>query len=385
MEDKVKVTATKKRKKKKKVKMGKADMTIFVTVILLVSIGFLMVYSASSYYSLYNKGTTNYFFKKQIVWVPLGIIGMLYCMSRDYHIWKRYSIAAYLGVTALLIFVLVGPRSIVPDINGATRWINIKGFSLQPSELAKYAMVILGAQIIDNNKQIMGKSIKIPAIVLGLGGFYFILIEKENNLSIASVVLLATCVMLFVGGLNKKIISVLIPSGIGLGIVFVFSKSYRLARATNFLNPWADASGDGYQLVHSLLAIGSGGLFGSGLGQSKQKALYMPEPHNDFIFSIIAEEFGFIGCLIVIGLFITLILAALSVAVRAKDMYGKLVAVGITTVIGFQAIINIAVVTGSMPVTGVPLPFISYGGTSLVFTMAAMGVLLNISRQCREK
>ena len=365
--------------------MGKADMTIFVTVILLVSIGFLMVYSASSYYSLYNKGTTNYFFKKQIVWVPLGIIGMLYCMSRDYHIWKRYSIVAYLGVTALLIFVLVGPESIVPDINGATRWINIKGFSLQPSELAKYAMVILGAQIIDNNKQIMGKSIKIPAIVLGLGGFYFILIEKENNLSIASVVLLATCVMLFVGGLNKKIISVLIPSGIGLGIVFIFSKSYRLARATNFLNPWADASGDGYQLVHSLLAIGSGGLFGSGLGQSKQKALYMPEPHNDFIFSIIAEEFGFIGCLIVIGLFITLILAALSVAVRAKDMYGKLVAVGITTVIGFQAIINIAVVTGSMPVTGVPLPFISYGGTSLVFTMAAMGVLLNISRQCREK
>ena len=167
---------------------------------------------------------------------------MLYCMSRDYHIWKRYSIVAYLGVTALLIFVLVGPESIVPDINGATRWINIKGFSLQPSELAKYAMVILGAQIIDNNKQIMGKSIKIPAIVLGLGGFYFILIEKENNLSIASVVLLATCVMLFVGGLNKKIISVLIPSGIGLGIVFIFSKSYRLARATNFLNPWADAS-----------------------------------------------------------------------------------------------------------------------------------------------
>ena len=191
-------------------------------------------------------------------------------------------------------------------------------------------------------------------------------------------------IMIFVSGMSfKETLSLIIIGAVGI-IVGIFSSDYRTERFVSFLDPWKYANDEGYQLIHSLYALGSGGLFGVGLGNSKQKALYMPEPHNDFIFAIIGEELGLIGCIAVIAIFVVLIWAGIKVAGKAKDRYGKLLATGIISVIALQALINIAVVTGSMPVTGVPLPFISYGGTSLVFNMAAMGVLLNISRQCKN-
>ncbi len=174
---------------------------------------------------------------------------------------------------------------------------------------------------------------------------------------------------------------VVAPTLVAAALVFALGEDYRRARMLNFINPWKDAAGDGYQLIQSFYALGAGGLTGLGLGQSRQKTIYMPEPHNDFIFAIIGEELGLIGCLVIISLFVFLIWRGIKVAMEARDTYGSLLAMGITSIIGFQAIINIAVVTGSMPVTGVPLPFISYGGTSLAITMTAMGVLLNISRQ----
>lgn len=205
-------------------------------------------------------------------------------------------------------------------------------------------------------------------------------------MSIATIIMIVTFIMLFVaGGRIKHLFGIILPSLFTLAIFFIFSSDYRRERMLNFIDPWKDAADAGYQLIQSFLALGSGGLTGLGLGQSRQKTLYMPEPHNDFIFSIIGEEVGLIGCLFIIALFLIFIWRGVRVAMNAKDTYGKLLAMGITSIIAVQAIINIAVVTGSMPVTGVPMPFISYGGTSLVINLTAMGILLNISRQVEKK
>ena len=205
-------------------------------------------------------------------------------------------------------------------------------------------------------------------------------------MSIAAIIMIVTFIMLFVaGGKIKHLFGIILPALFTLAIFFIFSSDYRRERMLNFIDPWKDAADAGYQLIQSFLALGSGGLTGLGLGQSRQKTLYMPEPHNDFIFSIIGEEVGLIGCLFIIGLFLIFIWRGVKVAMNARDTYGKLLAMGITSIIAVQAIINIAVVTGSMPVTGVPMPFISYGGTSLVINLTAMGILLNISRQVEKK
>ena len=198
--------------------------------------------------------------------------------------------------------------------------------------------------------------------------------------------MIVTFIMLFsAGGRIKYLFGYVAPTMVAAALFFTFSSDYRRARMLNFINPWQDPAGDGYQLIQSFYALGAGGLTGLGLGQSRQKTLYMPEPHNDFIFSIIGEELGLIGCVLIIALFVFFVWRGIMVAMKAKDVYGSLLAVGITSVIAVQSLINIAVVTGSMPVTGVPLPFISYGGSALVINMAAMGILLNISRQTEGK
>jgi cell division protein FtsW len=196
--------------------------------------------------------------------------------------------------------------------------------------------------------------------------------------------MIVAVIMIFVGGAKISHLIPIFPAGLLVGVALILAEPYRLDRLTTFMNPWGDPSGNSYQLIQSIYALGSGGLLGVGLGNSKQKALFMPEPHNDFIFAIIGEEFGFIGCAFVILLFMYIIYKGAYVAIKAKDNYGYLLAVGIVSIISIQAVINIAVVSGSMPVTGVPLPLISYGGTSLVINMLALGILLNISRQSKE-
>lgn len=385
----VKSTVNKKTKAKRNVKnrssnrirkknnnMGKISYSVLIPVILLVFIGVIMVFSASSYYALYEMKDSLFFLKKQLVWAPLGIFIMIIMMSIDYHKLKPYTWLFY-GITLILLIVVLFST----PINGATRWLDIGGISLQPSEFAKYAMVAVLALLIDVRKNAMRNFWKGPVIYFLLAAILAGLVLLENNLSITAVIMIVAFIMIYLGGMLKKHIFAIIPIGLAAGVSFIVFKSYRFKRLMSFLDPWSDAKGSGFQVIHSFYALGSGGLFGVGLGQSKQKALYMPEPHNDFIFSIIGEEFGLIGCAIIIGIFIFLILSALSVATKAKDNYGRLMATGITSIIAVQAIINIAVVTGSMPVTGVPLPFISYGGTSLVINLAAIGVLLNISRQ----
>jgi cell division protein FtsW len=362
--------------KKSNVKMGQIDFMLFATVVLLVTIGVLMVFSASSWYSLVKLDDPDYYFKKQMMWAVIGFIFMAISIKTDYHIYKKYT-----GLIMLITMILLLAVFAFKDINGARRWIPLGFANVQPSEIAKYTIVLFMAKSLD----LKGEKIKnfsrgiLPYLLVS--GFYAGLILMEPNLSIASIIMIVTVVILFAAGARLKHLFVIGSSLVAAVVVLILIAPYRLKRLTSFMDPFADSQGKGYQLVQSLLALGSGGVTGAGIGQSRQKCLYIPEPHTDFIFAIIGEELGLIGVVFIISLFLIFVWRGIKVAVTAKDMYGTLLAVGTTAVIAVQAIINIAVVTGSMPVTGVPLPFISYGGSALVINMFAMGILLNVSRQ----
>ena len=368
---------------KRKKKMGEIDYGIFYTVALLLTIGVVMVYSASSYTAMFTTATKDsmYFLKKQLVSAIIGVFAMGFAMCFDYHKLKKYTFA----IMALSVPLLLAVFFFAP-VNGAQRWIRLGGASFQPSDLAKYVIVLFLAMSLE----VKGEGVKkfgtgiIP--YLGVSGFYAALVLAEKNLSIAAVIMIVTFIVLFAaGGQMKHLFGIVAPIIGGMAVIFIIFEPYRLRRLLNYTDPWKDPTRDGYQLIQSFYALGSGGLTGLGLGQSRQKTLYMPEPHNDFIFSIIGEELGLIGCGLIITLFVILIWRGINVAMKARDTYGTLLAIGITSVLAVQSIINIAVVTGSMPVTGVPLPFISYGGTALVINMTAVGVLLNISRQVEGK
>lgn len=372
-----------KRRKLKKINMKSIDYALLCGLLLLLFIGVVMVYSSSSYYALYQKDVynTEYYFIKEITWVIVGIIGMAATMSIDYHIYKKFTPWLVMITIALLVIVLF----VGADINGAVRWIRLGPLSFQPSELAKYVMVLYLALLIDKRKGKIKKFGEGTIFYLCIAAIFAVLILLEKNLSITAIIMMVAFIMILVGGAKISHLLSLIPVGLAAGLALIFTQSYRLDRLTSFLNPWADPSGDSYQLIQSLYALGSGGIFGVGLGNSRQKALFMPEPHNDFIFSIIGEELGLIGCIFIIVLFMFIVIRGATIAVKSRDNYGFLLAIGIISVIAIQAIINIAVVSGSMPVTGVPMPFISYGGTSLVFNLGAMGILLNISRQSKDE
>ncbi|MGG7058508.1 stage V sporulation protein E [Clostridium nigeriense] len=384
--EKVKKSNIKGRKssrKRKKYSMKSIDYGLLCAILVLLFIGIVMVYSSSSYYALYQKNVynTEFYFYKEITWAIVGIVGMFVTMSIDYHVYKKWTPWLVLITLAFLVLVLF----IGSDINGAVRWIRLGPLSFQPSELAKYVVVLYLALLIDKRKGKINKFKEGTIFYLAVAGVFAGLILLEKNLSITAVVMMVAFIMILVGGAKISHLFSLVPVGLAAGIALIFTQSYRLERLTSFLDPWADMSDNSYQLIQSLYALGSGGIFGVGLGNSRQKALFMPEPHNDFIFAIIGEELGLIGCIVIVLIFMFLVIKGISIAIKSRDNYGFLVAVGIISVIAIQAIINIAVVSGSMPVTGVPMPFISYGGTSLVFNLGAMGILLNISRQSKEE
>lgn len=363
--------------KKKKKNIKQIDFIMFASILILLAIGVIMVYSASSYIALYGKKDSMFYLKRQALWAVLGVTTMCIFMNYDYHKLKKYTTLLMIACVPLLFLVFA-----FEGVNGAQRWIRIGPASFQPSEIVKYVVVVYMA------KSLEYKGNKINSFLYGIvpyllvSGFYAGMILLEKNLSIASVIMIVTLIILFVaGGRALHLFGIVTPGLFALGVVFIFSESYRRDRLLNFIDPWKDPVKNGYQLIQSLLALGSGKILGLGLGKSRQKAYYMPEPHNDFIFAIIGEELGLVGCIFIILLFLIFIWRGIRTASKAKDIYGTLLATGITSIIAVQAIINIAVVTGSMPVTGVPLPFISYGGSSLVINLIAMGVLLNISRQ----
>ena len=364
------------------------DYTLLITVLLLLSLGLIMVLSASSPTAL-SEGRSSYaYFIRQAIFAILGLVAMYIISKIDYRIYKRFYKIAYIVSIVLLLLVLLIGR----EVNGATRWIYVtESLSFQPSELVKFFMIVFYAAILTKNRESLGKYFKgLVKHILFLVPIIGLLL-LEPHLSTSIVIITVCCVMMIAAGCKfiQFLLSGIVAGGIGgvaITIAYFASETlrdkfqYAVTRVVTFLDPWQDATGSGWQVIQSLYAIGSGGLFGLGLGQSKQKFLYLPEPQNDFIFSVLAEELGFVGCLFVVILFAILIWRGILAAMKAPDMFGSLIAIGITTLIGVQAIINIAVVTSSMPATGMPLPFFSYGGTALFILLCEVGVLLNISR-----
>ena len=363
------------------------DFTLVITVLLLLSLGLVMVLSASSPTSLQKYDNSYYFFIRQLIFAGLGIVGMYFVSRIDYRIYQKfYKQAWWLSVILLVIVLILGS-----DSHGAKRWIDLGFTTFQPSEIVKFLMIIFYAGILVKNRNELGKFGKgLVKHVLFLVPIIGLLI-LEPHVSTSMVIIITCCIMMIMAGCKfwQFLLSGIIAGG-GIGslatiLYFVNDKfqekfQYIATRIITFTDPWKDATGDGWQVIQSLYAIGSGGLFGTGLGDSKQKYLYLSEPHNDFIFAVLAEELGFVGCALVFVLFAVFIWRGVLIAMKAPDMFGSLVAVGITSLVGIQVIINVAVVTSSMPVTGMQLPFFSYGGTALFLLLCEVGVLLSISR-----
>lgn len=365
------------------VKNKSLDYGLLIVVLVLLAIGLVTVLSASAHYSLRTEGDSYFYVKKQLLFAVVGIISMLIISKVDYRILNsRISYALLAG--ALMLLCLVFVPGIGVTRNDATRWINLAGFQFQPSEIMKIAMIFFIATTISKNPKKIRTFWAGLVPYLALIGVVAVLLLLEPHMSATVIITVIAIAMIFVAGAK---LNHLIPIGllgvVGAGIL-AYTSEYRWKRVMIFLDPWQDARGDGYQIIQSLYAIGSGGLFGVGLGKSVQKYLYIPEPHNDFIFSIWAEEMGLFGVIAVIVLFGIFIWRGMTIALKAPDMFGSLVATGVTVMIGIQAIFSIAVVSSSMPVTGIPLPFFSYGGTALVILLSCVGVLLSVSRQARK-
>ena len=370
------------------------DFTLVITVLLLLSLGLVMLLSASAPKSMQESadGNSYTYFVRQLIFAVLGIVAMFFLSKVDYRIYQKLYKLAYIVSLILLVAVLV----IGTDSHGAKRWIDLGFTTFQPSELVKICMIIFYGGILVKNRDDLGKFGKgLVKHVLYLVPI-ILLLALEPHISTSMVIIITCCVMLIMAGCKfwQFVLSGVVAGGAGgaIATILYFTNDwfqekfqYIVTRFITFLDPWKDATGDGWQVIQSLYAIGSGGLFGVGLGESKQKYLYLPEPHNDFIFSVIAEELGFVGCIVVFILFAIFIWRGILIAMKAPDMFGSLVAIGITTLVGIQVIINVAVVTSSMPATGMQLPFFSYGGTALFLLLCEVGVLLSISRAGASK
>ena len=361
------------------------DFILFVIIIILLSLGIVMVLSASAPSAIAESGNSYSYVIQQLKAAILGIILMLIISKIDYRLYKKFYKAIYWISVLILLLVLIPGLGL--SSNGATRWIDLKFIQFQPSELTKIGLIVFYAGYLADHKSELKsfwKGFVKPLIYIlpPIAILYFV----QNHLSASVVIGAVTCVMMIMAGcrLLYFVIAGLIEALVmTVGIIALQATGkggFRIKRIMSFMDPWADATEVGWQAVQGLYAIGSGGLFGVGLGESKQKYLYIPEPHNDFIFSILAEELGFVGCVIVILLFAIFIWRGILIAIKSPDMFGSLLATGITTLIGVQVIINIGVVTSSIPNTGMPLPFFSYGGTALLILLCSCGVLLNISR-----
>lgn len=353
------------------------DFILLIAVIILLALGLIMVLSASSPSALATGDDSYFYFRRQGLFAIAGIIAMLFISKIDYRKYKKFGKLAYVGSIILLLMVLIPHIGV--EAGGAKRWIKL-GIQFQPSEIAKIGLIVFYAVYLSNHIKEIGefkKGFIKPLLILV--PIILILVLVQDHLSATIIIIMVIAIMMLTAGSKLRYFLTFgtlgaAGGGIGLYLLAKFTEkgAFRIARITSFLNPWADKQGDGWQIIQSLYAIGSGGLFGVGLGESKQKYLYISEPHNDFIFAVLAEELGFIGCAIVVILFAIFIWRGILIAMKAPDTFGSLLAIGITSLVGLQAIINIAVVTSSMPVTGMPLPFFSYGGTSLLILLCCV-------------
>ncbi len=354
------------------------DPILLFIVVALMGVGLVMVYSASSITSLAQMSDGLYYFKRQLLWVIVGLVAMLLTSGIPYHKLEKFAVPL-LGV-AIFLLVLVLIPGVARDIGGAKRWIRFGSIGFQPSEFAKMCFVLYMAHSISARQKVIGSFMHGMLPDLIVTGIVFALIYKEPNLSTATLIGGTYFAMYFLGNGSLANLGGLAACGIVMVVSLMFGASYRMRRFTAFLDPWENAKTSGYHIIQSLVAIGSGGIWGLGLGESRQKFFILPERHTDFIFAITCEELGLIGGVAVLLLFFILIWRGLYIASRAPTMFGFLTAAGITCVIGLQVVVNISVVLSLMPTTGVTLPFISYGGSSTLFLAIGVGILLNISR-----
>lgn len=363
-----------------KLKLQKNSIIILICSLSLAIFGCVMVYSASKYSATIQYGNEFFYLKKQVMGVAIGVVGLLITTFINHKIYKKFYWVFYF--VGLIFLILVFIPGLGRTSYGATRWIGFGGFTMQPSEVSKFCLVFFLAGYLSDGDKL--SKVKHILITLSLGGIYCLLIMLEPNMSITMCVAFTLIFMLFIGGMRLKVFGLMIVPAIALVVLLILMEPYRLSRLVAFINPWENPLDEGYQLIQSLYAIGSGGVWGVGLFNSRQAELFLPFSESDFIFSIIAEELGFVGCVLLMLVFLTLIINIFKVGMKADNKFSAYLCFGIGAIISIQTILNIAVVTGSIPPTGLPLPFISAGSTSLLVFMSAIGVVLNIDRQSRK-
>lgn len=350
-------------------------------MIFLVGFGCLMVYSASFYSAEFNYGNRYFFLFKQLLGVAMGIGALILFYFIDYHLLAKFK--WWIVGASMILLVLVFIPGLGMESYGAKRWVSILGFSIQPSEVAKFAIVIFCAGYMSENHHKM-KTLKGLLPILCVGGVMCVLIMLEPSMSVTMCICFVCLFMLIIGGMSKKhTLMFSIPAGACVPLLIIL-EPYRLKRLLAFIDPWASPQGEGFQLIQSLYSLGSGGWFGRGIFNSRQKYLFLPFAESDFILSIIGEEIGFVGTVLLLGVFLLLIIKLIKISINAKDRMGALLVSGIAFIIGVQTLLNVAVITGSIPPTGLPLPFISSGGTSVMMFMAGIGICLNVARQSRK-
>lgn len=362
----------------KRVDLAEYDVVLLILVVCLTGFGIIMVYSASSVMAAKNFHDGAYFLKRQLLFAIVGF-GIVYAtMQTDYTIWRKYAVP--LLVISLIMLVVVLTPGIGGKVKGASRWIRLPGFNLQPSEFTKIAMIFYLAYSIEKKQD------RIRSLTAGFFPYIFILLIilglllKQPDMGSALTIAAVTIVMLFAAGTPMIFIGGTVAIASPFVIYLIIYSAYRLKRIKAFLNPEQDPTGSGWQIIQSKYAFGTGGFLGQGLGEGKQKLFYLPEAHTDFILSVTAEELGFIGVIIIIGIFFLVVSRSMRIAATAQDSFGKFLALGIAVLFGIQASVNMCVVTGLFPTKGLALPFLSYGGSSLLMSMFAVGILLSISR-----
>jgi len=353
------------------------DYLLLIPTLLLVGLGLVAIFSASSFLAAHRMGDSYYFLKKQAVFCLIGLCVMIFAKNIPTEMYRRLVYPALFVSMALLILLLV--PGIGTKVGGASRWLRFGGISFQPSELAKLSLAFYIAYSMAKKGPHMGAFTKGMVPHLMVTGSFMGLIILQPDLGTCIIIGCWLLVLLFIGGVSLLHLFSLLLLSLPAVFWLIWQADYRLKRWRAFLNPWEDPQGLGFQIVHSFLAFGSGGIFGVGLGNSKQKLFYLPEPHTDFILSILAEELGLIGLSVVVVLFGILVIRGIKIALDARDLYSSYLAMGISSLLGLQVLINMGVVMGLLPTKGLTLPFISYGGSSLVVSLLCVGILLSIS------
>ncbi|MBU1999175.1 MAG: putative lipid II flippase FtsW [Candidatus Omnitrophica bacterium] len=358
--------------------MRDVRINLFATTIILICIGIIMIFSASRIYAWERYSDPSFFLKRHLAFVGVGLISTLLVMFFDYR--KLKKIAKPLMLVSLVLLVLVLIPGLGREVGGARRWFRFKFLSFQPSELANIAIIIYVADFISRKYDSVRSSWQGFLPVLLVLGFTLLLIIMQPDLGTSIAMFSVIFIMLFISGVRPAYLLTIILSAIPFLYILIFSVPYRKRRILAFLNPWADPQGIGFQIIQSQLALGSGGLWGMGLGHSRQKLFYLPAAHTDFIFSIIGEELGLLGTIAVIFLFLLFIRFSLKIIKNTNDKFGYLLGLGLVLMLCFKALVNIGVSCGILPTKGLPLPFISYGGSSFIFDLLSVGILQNIAR-----